>query len=91
VASPAISWPAVSSLAPTVVVSGRTDLSPQLSHFIEGVALLAARTKPELLIIYHRSNPGAAITLPNSERALMDEIRGAYKGKVIVGHDLDVF
>jgi ribonuclease BN (tRNA processing enzyme) len=55
------------------------------------LALLAARTKPELLIIYHRSNPGAAITLPNSERALLDEIRGAYKGKVIVGHDLDVF
>jgi ribonuclease BN (tRNA processing enzyme) len=55
------------------------------------LALLAARTKPELLIIYHRSNPGAATTLPNSEAVLLHEIRGAYKGNVIVGHDLDVF
>jgi ribonuclease BN (tRNA processing enzyme) len=55
------------------------------------LARLAARTKPELLIIYHRSNPGAAITLPNSEAVLLHEIRGAYKGNVIVGHDLDVF
>ena len=67
------------------------DSSPQLSHSSKELALLAARTKPELLIIYHRSNPGAAKTLPNSETALLDEIRGAYKGNVIVGHDLDVF
>jgi len=55
------------------------------------LALLAARTKPQLLIIYHRSNPGAAITLPNPETALLNEIRHTYKGNVIVGHDLDVF
>jgi ribonuclease BN (tRNA processing enzyme) len=55
------------------------------------LALLAARTKPELLIIYHRSNPGATMTLPNSETELLNEIRYAYKGNVIVGHDLDVF
>jgi ribonuclease BN (tRNA processing enzyme) len=55
------------------------------------LALLAACTKPELLIIYHRSNPGASTTLPNPESELLNEIRHAYKGNVIVGHDLDVF
>ena len=55
------------------------------------LALLAARTKPELLIIYHRSNPGAAIGLPNPETDLLNEVRRAYKGNVVVGHDLDVF
>jgi ribonuclease BN (tRNA processing enzyme) len=55
------------------------------------LAQLAARLKPRLLILYHRANVGGAMTLPNPEEALLEEIRQRYSGKVVVGHDLEVF
>ena len=53
------------------------------------LAALAAKANPGLLILYHRSNLGG--NGPNPEDVLLKEIRGAYKGKVVTGHDLDVF
>jgi ribonuclease Z len=54
------------------------------------LATLANRTKPALLVLYHRANPGG-IGLPNPEQVLLHEIRRTYKGEVVTGHDLDVF
>jgi ribonuclease BN (tRNA processing enzyme) len=55
------------------------------------LARLATRVKPRLLVLYHRANAGGAMALPDPEKALMAEIRRLYKGRVVTGHDLDVF
>jgi ribonuclease BN (tRNA processing enzyme) len=46
---------------------------------------IASKTKPKLIVLYHILYWGA------SEQDLMDEIATKYKGKVIVGNDLDVY
>jgi ribonuclease BN (tRNA processing enzyme) len=55
------------------------------------LAEIANNAKPGLLIVYHRSNAGGAPTSTDSEDVLLDEIRQRYKGRVVAGHDLDVF
>jgi ribonuclease BN (tRNA processing enzyme) len=55
------------------------------------LASLADRINPGLLILYHRVNVGAPMTAPNPEEAVLNEIRNAYRGDVVVGHDLDVY
>jgi ribonuclease BN (tRNA processing enzyme) len=55
------------------------------------LAEIANTVKPGLLVLYHRSNPGAAPGSTDIEDVLIAEIQQAYKGKVVVGHDLDVF
>lgn len=56
------------------------------------LAEIAAKAKPGLLILYHRSNIGGGGGIhPNPEGILLEEIRKAYKGKVVTGHDLDIF
>lgn len=54
------------------------------------LAALANRARPGLLILYHRANPGG-VGRPNPEEAVVDEIRRTYRGRVVTGHDLDVF
>jgi len=50
------------------------------------LAVIAGKTKPKLLVLYHILYWGA------TDEDILKEIRdGGYKGKVIVGHDLDVF
>ena len=53
------------------------------------LAEIASRAKPGLLILYHRSNIGGKGL--NSEEVLLKEIKKLYKGKVVTGHDLDIF
>jgi ribonuclease BN (tRNA processing enzyme) len=56
------------------------------------LAELAGKAKPGLLILYHRSNLGGVVAeVPNPEEAFLEEIRSAYAGKVVVGHDLDIY
>jgi ribonuclease BN (tRNA processing enzyme) len=56
------------------------------------LAELAGKAKPGLLILYHRSNLGGVLEeVPNPEEAFLEEIRSGYAGKVVVGHDLDVY
>jgi ribonuclease BN (tRNA processing enzyme) len=55
------------------------------------LAEIANTIKPDLLIIYHRSNAGARMTQPESEDVLLKEIRQSYRGRVLAAHDLDVF
>jgi ribonuclease BN (tRNA processing enzyme) len=54
------------------------------------VAEIAKKTRPGLLILYHRANPGG-VGRPNPEQVLLKEVRQLYGGKVVIGHDLDVF
>ncbi len=54
------------------------------------LAEIAKKAKPGLLILYHRANPGG-VGRPNPEEALLEEVRQAYGGKVVTGHDLDIF
>jgi ribonuclease BN (tRNA processing enzyme) len=53
------------------------------------LAELAKKARPGLLILYHRANPGG-VGRPNPEEVLLEEIRQAYGGKVVTGHDLDI-
>lgn len=46
------------------------------------LAEIANRTKPGILILYHTTTP---------EEQLLREIQKSYHGKVVVGHDLDVY
>ena len=55
------------------------------------LAEIANTVKPGLLVIYHRSNAGGAPGTMDIEDVLIEEIRQAYKGNVVAGHDLDVF
>jgi ribonuclease BN (tRNA processing enzyme) len=51
---------------------------------------IAAQVRPSLLVLYHRSNAGGAET-GLDEAELLEEIRQRYDGRVVTGHDLDVF
>jgi ribonuclease BN (tRNA processing enzyme) len=56
------------------------------------LAELAGKAKPSLLILYHRSNLGGVLAeVPNPEEVFLQEIRSTYAGKVVVGHDLDIY
>jgi ribonuclease BN (tRNA processing enzyme) len=61
------------------------------------LAELATKAKPGLLILYHRANPGCdqarteECRQAGSEEQLLREIRQAYSGKVVAGHDLDIY
>lgn len=54
------------------------------------LAEIAAKAKPRLLIIYHRSNL-AGRGCPDPEEILLKEIRKTYRGKVVIANDLDIF
>jgi hypothetical protein len=58
--------------------------------FPQELAEIANKAKPGLLILYHRANPGG-VGRPNPEDTLLEEIRRAYGGKVVTGHDLEIF
>jgi ribonuclease BN (tRNA processing enzyme) len=61
------------------------------------LAEIANKAKPHLLVLYHRGNSGCdqANTQDcrdaGSERQMLQEIRELFRGKVVAGHDLDVF
>jgi len=60
------------------------------------LADIANRTKPGVLILYHRSNPGcdqvgAQCGNSGSEDEMIGEIQQYYSGKVVAAHDLDVY
>jgi ribonuclease BN (tRNA processing enzyme) len=55
------------------------------------LADIANIVKPGLLVIYHQSNAGNGPAASDSEQILIEEIKRVYKGRVVCGHDLDVF
>lgn len=54
------------------------------------LAVLASRARPKLLILYHRSNPGAR-GASSPEADVITEMRRFYTGKWVSGHDLDIY
>jgi ribonuclease BN (tRNA processing enzyme) len=58
---------------------------------------IATKAKPGLLILTHRANPGCDQARTQdcqeagSEEQLLKEMHGAYKGKIVAGHDLDIY
>jgi ribonuclease BN (tRNA processing enzyme) len=61
------------------------------------LAGIATKAKPGLLILYHRANPGCdqvrteECREAGSEEQLLKEIRQSYQGKVVSGHDLEIY
>jgi ribonuclease BN (tRNA processing enzyme) len=54
------------------------------------LAELATRARPDLLILYHRSNPGAGgASAPESD--VIEEMARFYKGRWVSGRDLDIY
>jgi ribonuclease BN (tRNA processing enzyme) len=58
---------------------------------------LATKAKPGLLILYHRANPGcdqartAECREAGSEQQLLKEVRRNYSGRIVAGHDLEIY
>jgi ribonuclease BN (tRNA processing enzyme) len=55
------------------------------------LADIANTVKPGLLVIYHHSNAGSGPLGGDTEEVLLNEIRAHYDGRVVGGHDLDIF
>jgi ribonuclease BN (tRNA processing enzyme) len=60
------------------------------------LAEIANQTKPGILLLYHRANPGcdqvgADCGNSGSEEELLAEIRQYYTGRVAAAHDLDIY
>ena len=53
------------------------------------LAEIANRTKPGILVIYHTAGRGPYGPIPDDQ--LLREIQKIYHGKVVIGHDLEVY
>jgi ribonuclease Z len=53
------------------------------------LAEIANRTKPGILVIYHTAGRGPHGPIPDDQ--LLREIQKTYHGKVVIGHDLEVY
>jgi ribonuclease BN (tRNA processing enzyme) len=52
---------------------------------------IASRTKPQLLIVYHVSGRGVGPGGRTPDDQLLREIQAKFHGKVVIGHDLEVY
>ena len=52
---------------------------------------IANRTKPGLLILYHVAGRGAGPGGRTTDEQVLQEIRTKYQGRVVVGHDLEIY
>jgi ribonuclease Z len=57
----------------------------------EQLGQIASRTKPGLLIVYHVSGRGAGSGGRPVDLQLLQEIHRSYQGKVVIGHDLQIY
>ena len=53
------------------------------------LAEIANRSKPGILVVYHTAGKGPHGPIPEDQ--LLREIQKTYHGKVIIGHDLEVY
>lgn len=80
--------------SPSSTVPSMPDWKTYRAHYhtsTEELAQIASRTKPGLLIIYHVSGRGSGPGGRTPDEQLLREVHKGYVGKVVVGHDLDVF
>jgi ribonuclease BN (tRNA processing enzyme) len=57
----------------------------------EQLGEIASRAKPALLIVYHISGRGAGPGGRTTDEQVLQEIRKKYQGKVVIGHDLEIY
>src|ERR1051326_1092413 len=55
------------------------------------LAEIATRTRPGILIVYHVAGKGSAPDGHTPDEQLLQEIAKGYKGRVVIGHDLQVY
>ena len=55
------------------------------------LADIANAVNPGLLVLYHRSNAGGIPMHVEHDDVVLEEVRHAYKGNIVIGRDLDVF
>jgi ribonuclease BN (tRNA processing enzyme) len=79
-------------------LSGSDSTSPAWQEFrrthhtsSKELADIANTVKPSLLVVYHHSNVRGGPMGSASADVLLDEIRQSYKGRLVIGHDLDIF
>lgn len=80
--------------SPSSTVPSMPDWKTYRAHYhtsTEQLAQIANRTKPGLLIIDHVSGRGPGPGGRTPDEQLLQEVHKSYIGKVVVGHDLDVF
>jgi ribonuclease BN (tRNA processing enzyme) len=53
------------------------------------LAAIANRTKPGILVVYHTAGRGPRGPIPEEQQ--LREIQKTYHGKVVIGHDLEVY
>lgn len=53
------------------------------------LAEIANRAKPGILVVYHVSGRGPKGPIPDEQ--LLQEIQKSYHGKVVIGHDLEIY
>jgi ribonuclease Z len=53
------------------------------------LAEIANRAKPGILVVYHASGRGPNGRIPDEQ--LLREIQNTYRGRVVIGHDLEVY
>ena len=76
--------------SPCLRRAGKTTVEAHHTSSAE-LAEIANAVKPGLLVLYHRSNAGGDPANLERDEVVVEEIRQAYKGKVVQGHDLDIF
>lgn len=80
--------------SPSYTVAVMPDWNTYRSHYHTSTAemgQIASRTKPGLLIIYHVSGRGPGPGGRPVDEQLLQEVHKNYTGKVVVGHDLDIY
>jgi hypothetical protein len=72
-------------------------VSPNVATNREQIAAgLGSNTSPPISVVPPTTRGASPIRVsrwlvPNPEEAFLEEIRSAYAGKVVVGHDLDIY
>lgn len=79
-------------------------VSPQWKHYRSAfhmstreLGAVATKARPKLLILFHRGNAGCdqlgteACRQAGSEARLLAEMRQSYPGRVVAGHDLEIY
>ncbi|HXN22585.1 MAG TPA: MBL fold metallo-hydrolase [Candidatus Dormibacteraeota bacterium] len=78
--------------SPVSVVPSMPDWTAYRAKYhtsTEQLAEIANRSKPGILIVYHTSGRGPNGRIP--EEQILQEIQKTYHGKVVIGHDLEIY
>jgi ribonuclease BN (tRNA processing enzyme) len=71
-----------SSAVPTNIMPDWVGYRAKYHTSTDQLAEIANRTKPGILIVYHNTAP---------DELILREIQKSYHGKVVIGHDLEIY